>query len=96
MKTPVSKLITLAGAVALALAFTSMAARAEETASPGKKADREAKKESAALKKFDANGNGVLDPDEQAARKASEDKARSDRAEKRKARAAERAQRDKE
>lgn len=50
------------------------------------KADRKAQQEAAVLRKYDKNGNGVLDADEQAARQANVDKMKALRdAKKRKA-----------
>lgn len=81
MKNSVSKLTFALSALAVAGFFAQPAFAADDATPPAqeeqkpkKKGDWKAKKEARDLKKYDANGNGVLDPDEQAARKADEEK----------------------
>ncbi len=73
MKQSASKITLLVSAIAVGSLFTASFAQA---ASPGVSAKakkletQEARRELAALKKYDANGNGALDPAETAAKKA--------------------------
>jgi 2,3-bisphosphoglycerate-independent phosphoglycerate mutase len=86
-KTP-AKLTLLASALAASFLFAAPMLRAEDTTAPAaetktektvdKKAERKAKHEAEMLKKYDKNGNGVLDPDELAAMKADQDKNKAD------------------
>lgn len=92
MKNSASKLTLALSAFAVSFLFAAPMMHAEEAKSEApmadKKADRKAKHDAEILKKYDTNGNGVLDPDEQAAKKADEDKTKAERAEKKKAHAA--------
>jgi capsule polysaccharide export protein KpsE/RkpR len=47
--------------------------------SDAEKAAKKAKKAAADLKKYDKNGNGKLDPDEEAAMKADQEKAKAEK-----------------
>jgi hypothetical protein len=76
MKKPASKLILIAGMLAVACMLTVPAVRA---ADDDAKAEKKKKKEAADLKKYDKNGNGKLDPDEEAALKADQAKAKAER-----------------
>jgi hypothetical protein len=76
MKTPASKLILAASLFAVACAFTIPAVQAADDA---EKAARKKKKEEADLRKYDKNGNGKLDPDEEAARQADVKKAKEEK-----------------
>jgi hypothetical protein len=76
MKTPASKFILAASLLAVVCAFTVPAIRAADDA---EKAARKKKKEEADLKKYDKNGNGKLDPDEEAARQADMKKAKDEK-----------------
>jgi hypothetical protein len=67
MKKPASKLILIAGMLAVACMLTVPAVNA---ATDDAKADKKKKKAEADLKKYDKNANGRLDPDEEAAMKA--------------------------
>lgn len=61
---------------AVACMFTA-SAHAQPT--DAEKAAKKKKQEEAALKKYDKNGNGKLDPDEEAARKADAAKAKAEK-----------------
>jgi hypothetical protein len=63
----------------------------DETEIAAMKADRAAKRQARLLAKYDANKNGVLDPEEEAVRKADLEKRRQLRAERKKAKEAEKA-----
>ena len=76
MKTPASKLTLILSLFAVACTFTVPAIRAADDA---EKAAKKAKKTEADLKKYDKNGNGKLDPDEEAAMKADQEKAKSEK-----------------
>lgn len=94
MKNSASKLTLFVSAFALCGLFATPIVRAADEnsdAKAGKRAERKAKQEAQMLRKYDANGNGVLDPDEQAAMKADQDKAKAQRAAQRKAKATEKA-----
>ena len=77
MKTSGSKLALLISALAVAFVFTApivWAAGETTDAKAQKAADAKAKHDAEVLRKYDKNGNGVLDPEEQAARQANVDK----------------------
>jgi hypothetical protein len=84
MKNSASKITLFTLAVAVSSLFAMPAAFGADDAE-AKKAERKAKRDAEIIRKYDANGNGVLDPDEQAAKKADENKAKAERAEKKKA-----------
>jgi len=71
MKKLSSKITLLASVLAVAGMFTVPAVRAADDA---EKAAKKKKKAEADLKKYDKNGNGKLDPDEEAALKADVEK----------------------
>ena len=73
MKKPASKLILIAGMLAIACMLTVPAVHA---ASDDAKAE---KKKKADLKKYDKNANGKLDPDEEAALKADAEKKKAEK-----------------
>ena len=74
MKNPASKLTLIIGLFALGvLAATAIAAERRDEA-PAK--SEKAKQDAENLKKYDKNGNGKLDPDEEAAMKADQAKAK--------------------
>lgn len=77
MKKPASKLILLAGMLAIAGMFTVPAVRAADD--DAAKAEKKKKKAEADLKKYDKNHNGKLDPDEEAALKADLEKQKADK-----------------
>jgi len=74
MKKPASRIILVVGLFAVACGFAAPALRAADT--DAEKAAKKKQKEEAALKKYDKNGNGKLDPDEKAAMEADLKKAR--------------------
>ena len=76
MKQPASKLTLITGMLALACLFTVPMANA---ASDDAKADKKKKKLDAELRKYDRNGNGRLDPDEEAARRADAEREKSEK-----------------
>ena len=76
MKTSTSKFTLILSVFAVACAFTVPAVRAADDT---EKAAKKAKKEAADLKKYDKNGNGKLDPDEQAALDADVAKAKAEK-----------------
>lgn len=76
MKKPASKLTLILSLFAVVCTFTVPAVRAADDA---EKAAKKAKKAEADLKKYDKNGNGKLDPDEEAALKADQEKAKSEK-----------------
>ena len=76
MKTSTSKLTLILSVFAVACAFTVPAVRAADDA---EKAAKKAKKEAADLKKYDKNGNGKLDADEEAMMKADMEKAKAEK-----------------
>lgn len=81
--------------LATALAVTGMFAApgiAADEKADAKKAEQKAKKEAAALKKYDKNANGKLDPDEEALMKEDQAKAKAEKAEKKKKKDQEKAQ----
>ena len=75
MKKPASKLLLIASMFAVACMFTATSVQAQPT--DAEKAAKKKKQEEAALKKYDKNANGKLDPDEEAARKADAEKAKA-------------------
>ena len=79
MKKSTSKLTLILSVFAVACAFTVPAVNAADDAD---KAAKKAKKAAADLKKYDKNGNGKLDPDEEAALKADVEKAKAEKAKK--------------
>jgi len=84
MKKLASKLTLLASILAIACLFTAPVLRAQaddaaKTEKADKKADKKAKHEAEMLKKYDKNGNGKLDPDEEAAMKADMAKAKAEK-----------------
>lgn len=74
MKKSASKLTLIATMIAAAFVFAVPVARAADD--DAAKAEKKKKKMEADLKKYDKNGNGKLDPDEEAARKADVEKAK--------------------
>lgn len=73
MKHVVSKYILFVSALAVGSLLTAPAVHAENegvSAAARKMEKRQARRELSVLKKYDANGNGVLDPAEVAAKKA--------------------------
>ncbi len=76
MKKLSSKVTLLASVLAVASMFIVPAVRAADDA---EKAAKKAKKDAADLKKYDKNGNGKLDADEQAALKADMEKAKAEK-----------------
>ena len=80
MKIPVSKIALIASALAIACLFTVPVVAADKEDAAAKKA----KKEADMLKKYDKNGNGKLDPDEEAAMKADQAKAKAAKEKKKK------------
>jgi hypothetical protein len=81
MKKPASKLALIASVLAIACIVVAPAVRA---ADKDDAAAKKAKRESDALKKYDKNGNGKLDPDEEAAMKADQAKAKAEKEKKKK------------
>jgi uncharacterized glyoxalase superfamily metalloenzyme YdcJ len=81
MKKLASKTILFTSLLALAGLFATPVVRAQAD-DAAKKAEKKAKKEAADLKKYDKNGNGKLDPDEEAAMKADMEKAKAEKKEK--------------
>ena len=74
-----SKLTLLAGALAVSCLFAAPTLRAaDEKVDPKVQAaaDRQAKHDADVLKKYDKNGNGILDPEEQALLQANQEKMR--------------------
>lgn len=82
MKKPASKLILIAGMLAVTCMLTVPPVRA--AADDDAKAEKKKKKAAADLKKYDKNGNGKLDPDEEAALKADQAKAKAEKERKKK------------
>ncbi len=76
MKKTASKLTLIATMFAAAFVFAAPALRAADDA---EKAAKKKKMEDAALKKYDKNGNGKLDPDEVAAQKADQEKKKKEK-----------------
>src|SRR5262245_48897302 len=76
MKKTASKLTLIAGMLAIACMLTVPAVRA---ADDDAKAEKKKKKAEADLKKYDKNGNGKLDPDEEAALKADVEKQKAEK-----------------
>lgn len=77
MKKPASKLTLIAGMIALAFSVAMPPARAADD--DAAKAEKKKKKAEADLKKYDKNGNGKLDPDEEAALKADVEKQKAEK-----------------
>jgi len=77
MKKPAYKLTLIASMLAIASVMTVPALRAADA--DADKAAKKAKKEAADLAKYDKNGNGKLDPDEEAMRKADADKKKEEK-----------------
>ncbi len=75
-----SKVTLLASALAVAGMFVVPAVHAADDAAA--KAEKKKKKAEADLKKYDKNGNGKLDADEEAALKADVEKAKAEKAKK--------------
>lgn len=75
MKKSASKLTLIATMIAAAFVFAVPANAADDAA----KAEKKKKAEEARLKKYDKNGNGKLDPDEEAAAKADAEKKKADK-----------------
>ena len=82
MKKLSTKLTLLASAFAVACVFTVPALRAADDA---EKAAKKKAKQEADLKKYDVNKNGKLDPEEEAAMKADQAKAKAEKEAKKKA-----------
>jgi hypothetical protein len=76
MKKPASKLILIASLLAVVCALMVPAVNAADEA---KKSEKKSKKAEADVRKYDRNGNGKLDPDEEAARRADVEKQKSER-----------------
>jgi hypothetical protein len=73
------KLLLMAGLLAAVGALTvSFARTADDSGGKGEKKKKQTEK-SEDWKKYDKNGNGKLDPDEEAAMKADQEKAKSER-----------------
>jgi hypothetical protein len=80
MKKLSSKLTLLASVLAVACMFTVPTVRAaDEKADAAAKAEKKAKRDAENLKKYDKNGNGKLDPDEEALMKADMEKAKAEK-----------------
>jgi hypothetical protein len=77
MKKPTSKITLLACLLAVAGMFAVPAVSAQPT--DAEKAAKKKAKAEADLKKYDKNGNGKLDPDEEAALKADVEKAKAEK-----------------
>jgi hypothetical protein len=82
MKIPASKFPVLATSLAIACLLAGAVAAAENKDDA---AAKKAKKEADQIKKYDKNGNGKLDPDEEAAMKADQAKAKAEKEKKKKA-----------
>lgn len=74
MKKTASKITLIATMFAAAFVFAAPSVHAADDAA---KAEKKKKQQEAALKKYDKNKNGKLDPDEEAARKADAEKAKA-------------------
>lgn len=81
MKKPVSKITLIAGMLAIAGMLTVPAVRAaeEKKEDAAVKAEKKAKRDAENLKKYDKNANGKLDPDEEAALKADQEKMKAEK-----------------
>ena len=80
MKKLTSKITLLASLLAVACMFTTPVLRAQgDDAAAKAKAEKKAKRDADNLKKYDKNGNGKLDPDEDAAMKADMEKAKAEK-----------------
>jgi hypothetical protein len=78
MKKLASKLTLLVGVLAIACMFTVPTVRAQDDKEKAKQ-EKKAKRDAEILKKYDKNGNGKLDPDEEAAYKADQEKAKAEK-----------------
>ena len=76
MKKLSSKITLLASVLAVACMFTVPAVRAADDAA---KAEKKAKRDAENLAKYDKNKNGKLDPDEEAAMKADQEKMKAEK-----------------
>jgi len=74
-RTPI-KLALIAGALLVLGALALPALRAAENRKGNTSQEEQKKRGDDALRKYDKNGNGKLDPDEEAAMKADEEKAK--------------------
>ena len=74
-RTPI-KLALIAGVLLLLGAFALPALRAAEQRKGGAAQEEPKKRGDDSLRKYDKNGNGRLDPDEEAAMKADQEKAK--------------------
>jgi hypothetical protein len=81
MKNPASKLALLATTLAIACLLAGPLSAADNKDDA---AAKKAKREADMLKKYDKNGNGKLDPDEEAAMKADQAKAKAEKEKKKK------------
>ena len=80
MNTSASKLTLLVSALAVSSLFATPAVRgadAQADVAAQKAAAQKAKHDALVLQKYDKNHNGVLDPEEQAAKQANDDKMRA-------------------
>ncbi|MBS0662703.1 MAG: hypothetical protein JSR48_05520 [Verrucomicrobia bacterium] len=77
MKSPMVRNLIVTGLVALAGAMAVPALRAADSKEDA--AERRARREAEMLKKYDANHDGKLEPDEKAVRKADRAKAKAER-----------------
>jgi hypothetical protein len=80
MKNPASKITLIVSTLAIACLLTLPALAADKEDAAAKKAKRDAEM----IKKYDKNGNGKLDPDEEAAMKADQAKAKAEKEKKKK------------
>ncbi len=73
----ISKLALATAALAIACVFAAPIVRAaDEKADAAAKAEKKKKRDEETIKKYDKNGNGRLDPNEEAALKADQEKAK--------------------
>src|SRR5215208_4700324 len=80
MKKPAPKLTLIAGMLAIACMLSIPAVRAaDDKKDDMTKAEKKAKRDAENLKKYDKNANGKLDPDEEAALKADQEKAKNEK-----------------
>jgi hypothetical protein len=91
MKKLTAKITLLASALAIAGLFTAPVLHAQDDAAAKTKAEKKAKRDAEILKKYDKNGNGKLDPDEEAAYKADMEKAKAEKKEKKEKKSEEKA-----
>jgi hypothetical protein len=78
MKRLSPKLVLCASAVALAFFAVGPMARAADGKSKSGGGSERKKHDDETLRRYDRNANGKLDPDEEAARKADEERAKND------------------